>query len=84
MSDQRSKAQMLENLQAMLADVFKLRREGAPYARLARAHGYVDGYMRVLLEAGTATKQELLDVVARERVRVDGPATTEIRSEAAA
>jgi len=84
MSDQLSKAQMLENLKTMLRDVFKLRREGAAYVRLARAHGYVDGYMRVLLEAGTATKKELLDLVADERVRADGPATTEIRSEAAA
>ena len=84
MSDQLSKAQMLENLKSMLVDVFKLRREGAAYARLARAHGYVDGYMRVLLETGAATRKELLDVVAGERVRADGPATAEVRSEVAA
>ena len=27
--------------------------------RLARAHGYVDGYMKALLDAGVATQQEL-------------------------
>ena len=43
------KAEMLDNLRAMLRDVFRLRTEGVTYARLARAHGYVDGYMRVLL-----------------------------------
>ena len=81
LSDQLSKAEMLENLRGMLVDVFKLRREGAAYARLARAHGYVDGYMRVLLESGAATRKELLDVVAGERIRADGPATAEVRSE---
>jgi hypothetical protein len=84
MSDQLSKAQMLENLKGMLVDVFKLRRDGAAYARLARAHGYVDGYMRVLLETGAATKTELLELVAAERVRVDGPATAEVQAEVAA
>ena len=82
MSDQLSKTQMLENLKALLVDVFKLRREGAAYARLSRAHGYVDGYMRVLLETGVATRNELLAVVAAERVRADGPATAEIEVDA--
>jgi len=81
MSDQLSKAAMLENLKGMLKDVFKLRREGVAYARLARAHGYVDGYMRVMLESGMATRKELLDLVASERVRADGPATGAVDSE---
>jgi hypothetical protein len=84
MTDQVSKAAMLENLRAMLKDVFKLRREGVAYARLARAHGYVDGYMRVLLESGMATRKELLDLVAHERVKSDGPATAPVESEEAA
>ena len=82
--DQVSKPAMLEHLRSMLNDVFKLRREGAAYARLARQHGYVDGYMRVLLEAGIATRSELLEVVAAERVRADGPATAPVESEAEA
>jgi hypothetical protein len=73
-----SKTQMLDNLKALLKDVFKLRREGAAYARLARAHGYVDGYMRVLLDTGIADRKELLELVAAERVRADGPATSEV------
>jgi hypothetical protein len=79
-----SKDAMLENLKNLLRDVFKLRREGAAYPRLARAHGYVDGYMRVLLESGVATRKELLDLVAAERVRADGPATGTVESEVAA
>lgn len=83
MSDKLSKAQMLETLRGLLGDVFQLRRDGAQYARLARAHGYVDGYMRVLLESGAATRQELLAVVSAERVRADGPATAEVAREPA-
>jgi predicted ATPase len=82
--DQVSKPAMLDQLRSMLNDVFKLRREGAAYARLARQHGYVDGYMRVLLESGIATRSELLEVVAAERVRADGPATGALESEVAA
>ena len=59
----------------MLRDVFRLRSDGVAYARLARAHGYVDGYMRVLLETGIAQKAELLEIVAEERRMTDGPAT---------
>ncbi len=60
MSTTADKTQMLDNLRAMLRDVFQLRTDGVAYARLARAHGYVDGYMRVLLETGIADKNELL------------------------
>jgi len=76
MPDERAKATMLDNLRTMLRDVFRLRRDGAAYARLSRAHGYVDGYMRALMEGGIATQKELLELVAAERVRVDGPATS--------
>jgi hypothetical protein len=76
-----SKAEMLDNLRAMLRDVFRLRCDGIPYARLARAHGYVDGYMRVLLETGIADKQELLGLVAEERALADGPPTRTLAPE---
>jgi hypothetical protein len=75
---------MLETLRAMLRDVFRLRMDGVAYARLARAHGYVDGYMRVLLETGIADKGELLEIVAEERNKVDGPATGVLSATAAA
>lgn len=80
MTESRSKPEMFDNLRTMLRDVFKLRREGVAYARLARAHGYVDGYMRVLLETGVATREELLDVVATERAAADGPSTATLRA----
>ena len=81
MATKTSKDEMLDTLRRMLRDVFQLRNEGLAYARLARAHGYIDGYMRVLLETGVAEKQELLALVAEERVTACGPATGEIRLE---
>jgi len=75
MPEEHSKSAMFETLRTMLREVFRLRRDGAAYARLSRAHGYVDGYMRAMMESGIATQKELLDVVSAERVRVDGPAT---------
>ena len=79
-----SKADMLAELRRLLHDVFVARAEGAHYNRLARAHGYVDGFMRALLESGQCTKQELLELVAVERARLHGPATREIETEIAA
>jgi hypothetical protein len=78
------KAEMLDTLRTMLRDVFRLRQDGVAYARLARAHGYVDGYMRALLEANLVDKAELLAVVAEERAAVDGPATRTLDGSGAA
>jgi len=78
-----NKADQLAELRRLLHDLFTARAEGANYPRLARAHGYADGYMRALLESGQASKQELLELVAAERVRVSGPATREIAAESA-
>lgn len=71
----RSKEELLAELRQMLNEVFQLRSEGGAYAKLARAHGYVDGYMRMLLDAGLVTKAELIELVGQERQRVAGPAT---------
>jgi hypothetical protein len=77
----RSKDEMLTELKQLLHDVFVARTSGASYPRMARAHGYVDGYMRAMLESGHATKQELLELVALERTNVSGPATRELAAE---
>ncbi len=79
-----SKAEMLETLRGMLRDVFRLRTDGVAYARLARANGYVDGYMRALLETQVVDKNELLAIVAAERITVDGPATGSVNPEVSA
>jgi len=70
----KSKAEVVSELRSMLADVFAAKASGEAYGRLARAHGYVDGFMRALLDMGVVTKAELLEVVNAERERSSGPA----------
>jgi hypothetical protein len=70
----RSKAEVLAELQAMLRDVLAAAAGGTSYTRIARAHGYVDGYMRALLDLGVATQAQLVGLVAAERERRSGPA----------
>jgi hypothetical protein len=70
----KSKSEVMSELRSMLADVFAAKASGEAYGRLARAHGYVDGFMRALLDMGIVTKAELLDVVNAERERSSGPA----------
>jgi hypothetical protein len=65
---------MLNELRVMLRDVFTAKAAGETHQRLSRAHGYVDGFMKALLDGGLVSKQELLEVVAAERERVSGPA----------
>ncbi len=70
----KSKDQMLTELRAMVRDVFAAQASGQLQSRVARAHGYVDGFMRALLDSGVADKRELLELVAAEREHQSGPA----------
>jgi hypothetical protein len=70
----REKAEVIAELGEMLAGVFRAKERGEVYGRLARAHGYVDGYMRALLDLGLASKEELVALVNAERERSCGPA----------
>lgn len=63
------KEQLILGLRSMLSDVYVAKESGEAYERLARAHGYVDGYMRALIELGVFSKDELLEVVTSERER---------------
>jgi hypothetical protein len=77
----QSKNELLENLRGMVRDMLRLRSEGGAYAKLARAHGYVDGYMRVLLETGVTDQKTLLSLVADERRKFEGPSTRAVSAE---
>jgi hypothetical protein len=65
----KGRAEVISELRTMLADVFAAKASGETYGRLARAHGYVDGYMRALIELGVMTKDELVEIVSSERER---------------
>jgi hypothetical protein len=69
-----SKDEVLEELRTMFRNVLAASEAGGSHARLSRARGNVDGYMRALLDLGIATREELLELIAAERARVHGPA----------
>lgn len=77
------KADMLRELRNVLRESFTLQHEGGSYAKLSRAQGVADGYMRALLDSGLSTNRELLALVAEERTAVRGPATREIELQVA-
>jgi len=57
------KDELMGVLGGLLKDVLKARFAGTERAKLARAHGYADGYMRALLDAGLVDQKTLLRVV---------------------
>jgi hypothetical protein len=65
----RSKQELMATLQKLLRDVLDARFQGGAYAKLARAHGLADGYMRALLDAGLLDSKELMALVGDERQR---------------
>jgi hypothetical protein len=70
----RTKTEVLSELQTMIRDLIAAAAAGVGRGRIARAHGYVDGYMRALLDVGLTDQRELLQLVASERERANGPA----------
>ncbi len=80
----KSSAELMNQLRDQLREAFELRNRGAAYARIARAHGFADGYMRMLLDSGMIDARALLAFVAQVRREVDGPATAVVELEQAA
>jgi hypothetical protein len=73
-----SRDEVISELKTMLRDMFAASASGASGPRFARAHGYVDGYMRAMIDLGISTKAELLGVVVAERERFAGQALREL------
>ncbi len=78
-----SKDAMISELRRLLTEAFEAQRRGALQSRLGRSYGYIDGYMRVMIDAGVANESELLELVRNERVRQSGPATKALSPRAA-
>ncbi len=79
-----SKNELLGELRQMLSELFRQHRDGAAGTRLARAHGYVDGYMRSAVASGLVTQRELLALVSEQRKQVLGPAVGTVVAESEA
>jgi hypothetical protein len=65
-----AKEELINVLRRLLREVVKARFEGGAYARLSRAHGYADGYMAALLDAGVVERDSLLRLVGEERLKL--------------
>lgn len=65
-----SKEELLERVCELVRQVTEARFEGSMYAKLARAHGYADGYMRAMMDAGLVDRDTLLAAVSRARREV--------------
>ena len=61
--------ELLRVLQGLLRKVLEARFDGGAHAKLCRASGYADGYMRALLDAGLVEEDRLRDMVGEERRR---------------
>ena len=73
-----SKQDLMDRVCELVRQVTEARFAGGPYAKLARAHGYADGYMRALMDAGLVDREELLAAVGTARREVmddDGSGT---------
>ena len=64
-------ARVDEALRNMLRDLFDADSRGGKRDKLARAHGYADGYMKALIDLGISDRRELLRIVLEERRRLD-------------
>ena len=62
-----NKDRLLNRVRELVADVTRARFEGSLHTKLMRAHGYADGYMRALLDAGLLDRAELLAAVGGAR-----------------
>lgn len=62
-----SKEELLSRVCELIRQVTVARFEGTAYAKLARAHGYADGYMRALMDAELVDRDELLRLVGQAR-----------------
>jgi hypothetical protein len=68
-----AKDELMDVLRNLLRDVTTARFEGGAYAKLSRVHGYADGYMAALLDAGILEQESLLKLVCEERGRTVQP-----------
>jgi hypothetical protein len=62
-----AREELMNVLRRLLREVTTARFEGGAYAKLSRAHGYADGYMAALLDAGVMERDSLLKLVSEER-----------------
>lgn len=77
----KPRAELLEILRSLLRESFRLQAQGGMQPRLGQAMGYIDGYVRALIETGVADHATLLAVVRDVRAESRGAATRILEAE---
>jgi hypothetical protein len=75
-----SKHETLKILGGLLSELFEARDKGADSARVYRAQGLADGYMRALTDLAVINDTEMLKFVNEERRRVEQLIDSEFNS----
>ena len=70
----QTRDEVFDELRTMFRNLLSASTTGGSHARLSRARGCVDGYMRALLDLGVATRSELVELIVAEREHANGPA----------
>ncbi|HEY3493059.1 MAG TPA: hypothetical protein VGK73_00165 [Polyangiaceae bacterium] len=78
----KSKAEMHDILRALLRESLRLQASGGNQPKLALAQGYVDGFVRALVESGLSDHKTLLEIVREVRGELGGPATRAVEAPA--
>ena len=65
----------------LLREAIAARYQGGAHGDKQQRGAYADGYMRALSDAGLASREELLQLVADTRVELQGPAAVVTASE---
>ena len=75
--------ELMVEARKLLREAIEARYQGGAHGDKQQRGAYADGYLRALSDAGLASKDELLQLVAETRLELQGPAV-ETRREAAA
>ena len=60
---------LVTELRGLLQRAIRSRFEGGPHAEKVSVQAYVDGYMRALMDARLVDQNQLLRIIAEERVK---------------
>ena len=83
MQSPKSASELHAILKSLLRESMRLHADGASGQRLGRADGYVDGFVRALVEAGVSDHATILGIVKGVRREIGGPATAEVEADSA-
>jgi hypothetical protein len=83
MPSSKSQVELHDTLKSLLRDSMRLHAEGAAGTRLGQADGYVDGFIRALVESGLSDHATILGLVRDVRREIAGPATGTLESDTA-